>query len=781
MEWPLRCSPLLASIALPTAITVFIAASPTIVRAADQRAIFDLVVNLVKKQEIPIRLRSGDALVRLKDLQQAGISNLPKSQETLNGEDYVRLSALAPTIRYELDETATTLKLTVPPEQLATTVVSVANRDRPANLVYSKNTSLFLNYAVNAQDFQRFSFFGEMGLSFGNQLLYSSLNRGQNGKLVRGQTNLTIDNPGNMTRWVLGDHFANTDELGGSAFFAGISYGREFSLDPYFLRSPTLGLSGAALTPSTVDVYVNDALVKREELPPGPFRIKDLPVVSGSGAARLVLRDAFGREQQISYPYYYSAGLLAPGLSEFSYNLGFRRNNLNTESFDYGAPVFLARHRFGITNSLTAGLRLEASTGLLSGGANLAARLPFGEMGLAIAASQADGRSGSAAALSYAYSGKKFSLGFSARAMSPYYATMSLNPTDDRATFDFNAFTSVSVSRNVSLFGRYAYAHWRDQGPTTTIALGSTVRLNSQINLSISVNRNQRQDQDSSTDLYIGLNYSLGNGSTANLSHQRNGETQSTIAQIQKPIATYTGLGYRFQGQTGSQSTTSNAMFQYQAPFGRYELTHDRFNDQRSTNLRASGSIVAIGGKVMLSQPLTGSFALIDVPGLQGVQGLLNNQTVGTTNRNGSLLVPNLLPYYGNRLGITTEDIPNNYDVGGTEQVIAPPYRGGAVVRFAVEKAQAIMGTLVIDKGGQSEIPSYGQVTVGGQARSVVSPLGKQGEFYLENLAAGTYGAEVEYEGGVCRFSITVPQSKESFIKLGQLRCVMATQEAKRP
>lgn len=781
MEWPLRCSPLLASIALPTITTVFIAASPAIVRAADQRAIFDLVVNLVEKQEIPVRLRSGDALVRLTDLQQAGISNLPTAQETLNGEGYVRLSALAPAIRYELDENATTIKLTVPPEQLATTVVSIANRNRPTKLVYSKDTSLFLNYAVNAQDFQRFSFFGEMGLSFGNQLFYSSLNRGQNGKLVRGQTNLTIDNPGTMTRWVVGDHFANTDELGGSAFFAGISYGREFSLDPYFLRSPTLGLSGAALTPSTVDVYVNDALVKREQLPPGPFRIKDLPVVSGSGAARLVLRDAFGREQQINYPYYYSAGLLAPGLSEFSYNVGFRRNNLNTESFDYGSPVFLARHRFGITNSLTAGLRLEASSGLMSGGANLATRLPFGEAGLAIAVSHADGRSGSAAALSYTYSGKKFGFGFSARAMSPFYATTSLNPTDDRATLDFNAFTSISVSRNISLFGRYAYAHWRDQGTTTNVTLGSTLRLNSQINLSLSVSRNQRQGSNPSNELYVGLNYALGDGRTASLSHQRTGETQSTTAQIQKPIASYTGLGYRLQGQTGDFSNSSGAMFQYYAPFGRYELAHDRFNDQRSTTLSASGSIVAIGGKVLFSQPLTGSFALIDVPGIQGVEGLLNNQVIGKTDRKGSLLIPNLLPYYGNRLGITTDDIPTNYEVGGTEQVVAPPYRGGAIVRFAVEKAQAIIGNLSIDRAGKSEIPSYGQMTVEMQDRSIVSPIGKQGEFYLENLPAGTYGAAVEYEGGVCQFSITVPQSKESLIKLGQLRCVMAIQEAKRP
>ena len=68
------------------------------------------------------------------------------------------------------------------------------------------------------------------------------------------------------------------------------------------------------------------------------IRSANLPVPTGSSDTRLVLRDAFGREQEISSQQYYTSGLLKQGLHEFSYNLGARRNNLGDLKLDYGPP-----------------------------------------------------------------------------------------------------------------------------------------------------------------------------------------------------------------------------------------------------------------------------------------------------------------------------------------------------------------------------------------------------------------------------------------------------------
>ena len=64
-------------------------------------------------------------------------------------------------------------------------------------------------------------------------------------------------------------------------FLAGLSVSREFSLDPYFIRTPLPRLSGAATGPSTLDVYVNGALVRSEAIAPGTFELKNLPVTEG--------------------------------------------------------------------------------------------------------------------------------------------------------------------------------------------------------------------------------------------------------------------------------------------------------------------------------------------------------------------------------------------------------------------------------------------------------------------------------------------------------------------
>ena len=96
------------------------------------------------------------------------------------------------------------------------------------------------------------------------------------------------------------------------------------------------GMSGEAALPSTVDLYVDSALRMSREVPSGPFSIQDLPVTTGQGDARLVVRDILGREQVITQPFYATPRLLKPGLQEYSYELGFVRRNFGTDSNNYG-------------------------------------------------------------------------------------------------------------------------------------------------------------------------------------------------------------------------------------------------------------------------------------------------------------------------------------------------------------------------------------------------------------------------------------------------------------
>ena len=91
---------------------------------------------------------------------------------------------------------------------------------------------------------------------------------------------------------------------------------------PYRVHHPSVGLAGATPTPSTVEVYVNDRLVRRDHVPAGEFELQGLPVTAGRGDARVVLRDAFGRVQEIGTPYYMTPSSLQRGLHEYGYHVG---------------------------------------------------------------------------------------------------------------------------------------------------------------------------------------------------------------------------------------------------------------------------------------------------------------------------------------------------------------------------------------------------------------------------------------------------------------------------
>jgi outer membrane usher protein len=160
------------------------------------------------------------------------------------------------------------------------------------------------------------------------------------------------------------------------------------------------------------------------------------------------------------------------------------------------------------------------------------------------------------------------------------------------------------------------------------------------------------------------------------------------------------------------------------------------------------------------------------VPGVEGVRAFASHQEIGKTGRRGDLLVPELQAYYGNILDISDADIPLQYAVSNVGMTLAPPYRGGAVAQFNVERVQRVLGKIVI--AGQDTPHAYGELTVTATTgRSYGSPVGSDGAFYFENLPTGTYAAVVENRGSQCVFTMDVPASNDLVIKIGTVRCTL--------
>jgi outer membrane usher protein len=746
---------------------------PLTVRSSDEdRAIVPVTINGVEKGELLAIVRAGDVLLRVADLEETGVHGFSGRREQVGADEFVSLSSLAPAVRFAFDRETISLRLTFPPELLGSTVVRL-RPNRPPNILYSTDTSAFFNYSINWQDFKKFDGFTEAGLSWRGNLLYSSVSRTADGDFVRGLTNYTVDDRNRLRRWVAGDTFAGAGGLGGSLFLAGLSVSRNFDLDPYFVRYPTLAVTGAVTTPSTVEVLVNGAIVRREQVPPGQFDFTNLIPPAGNGITQVVIRDAFGQERTVTNPFYASTQVLAQGLSEYTYNVGFRREGVGVSSFDYGSLAFLGRHRYGATTWLTPEVRFEADKDLVSGGPGFALRLPVGEVEGYAAASRDNGLTGAAGALTYRYIGQPVNFGGFVQALSSNYANLSLRASQDRARLQASAFAGIQLMRGVSLTAQYSSSTMRNTPSTRQISLLSSIRLSPRANIVLSASRSRRAGV-TVNEGFAGLSYFLPGRMTASVSYDRKGSFSTPTAEVQKSLPVGEGFGYRLSAAgAGETPSSQSGLLQYQGPYGLYQVGHDHVSGQDSTTVSVSGGMVAIGGTISPRRAVGDSFALIRVPEVEGVTGLVSNNVIGRTNGRGDLFLPDLLSYYGNRISIRDTDLPINYAIDQTEATVAPPFRGGALVLFPVRRIQTLTGSVQIEAKGERVIPGSGQVTIAGRGQNWTSPLGRNGEFYFENLPSGPHAATVEYREGACRFTLSVPESKEFFLNLGKIVCTV--------
>lgn len=749
---------------------------------AKQEIPFPLTFNEVPKGEVAVVLANGDVFVLPADLERSGVTGTmwerllrfarlrEASHVTSGGREFISLRSFAPLLTYVLDEENLTLAVTAQPELLTPSTFNVETGP-PADIIYSRDTSTFLNYALTTAGSSQTSVFTETGTSIGGNLLYTSAARDESGKVVRLFTNYTVDDRKRLNRWVFGDSNVVSDALGGAPLIGGVTASKNFNLDPYFVRYPPLNFRGTALTPSRVEIYMNGSLVALQDIPPGPFELRNIPASAGAGTERVVIRDVFGREQVSGAAYYYSTDVLAKGVSEYVYSAGFLRERFGRSSFEYKDPAILAYHRLGITEDFTAGGRLEASRNVVSAGPRVTKRTRLGDFGLAAAVSRDHGETGAAGELAYRYLARKFSFGGSVQLQSRDYANLTLRAAQDRPLFNAHTFASY-LTRLASLSLIWDRVDMRDQIDTDRIMLMTNVPITRRASAFVSIGGADEGAGGRKAEVFAGISFFVGATTSATVSLNRRGGRTETAVDVQKSTGIGTGFGYRLHANKASGGTDSgNAAVQYQSDFGRYELSFNPVDLGERPTLTATGGLVYQKGAFMASRAVADGFALVRVADVPNVRVYSSNLLVGRTDHNGDLLVPNLLSYYGNRLRIEDRDVPISYEVAAVERTVAPPYRGGAFVQFPVRQIRTITGRIVIRKNGTEVPPSYGELTVTAGSDSFVSPLGRSGEFYLENTPSGSHSATVDYKDGSCSFQLVIPPGADAVLKMGTVVC----------
>lgn len=762
-------------------------------------------VNTEDKGDIFIaRTPDRDFLVRVEDLKAIGFRRPIGRVVLLDGEPHISLRSMDG-VSFEFQERGLALKITAKPELLPSQSFEAQGQRRGRGTIPTGG-SAFFNYALtssggDAGTQHTLTLAAETGLRMGDFLFLSDGTTLQAGpgqrKFVRLMSSVTHDNREDLRRTVIGDFFTPSRDFSAGVNMAGISVSKLYGLDPYFIRFPMQSVSGNVAVPSDLEVYLDGQRIRTERLKPGEFELRDILAYGGARNVQLVLRDAFGRVQQLNYSFYFSDQPLRAGLHEYSYNLGAMRRHYGSTSNDYGPAAFTLFHRYGFSEALTLGLRAEGMRGFLNAGP--LATIVMGDAGvfnLAVAASSTAGLRGSAVIAGYSYQARNWSFGLSMRHDSRDYAGLGDPPIASNRRYE----GSVNASYNWPGLGSLSlsHAHLLVRADMTLAGVGANpaliispmenrrvTTLSASVPLvsgraALSANLSRIVEKDiGRNEAFLGVTYYFDKNYSAAANYRNDGRSNSQSIQLIKNQPIGEGLGFVLSGDRSSspteQSLQSRSSVQYNAPLATLRADYGRQRDAGVTvnDYRASvaGSVAFAQGELAVGRPVTESFAIVKVPGLEGVPVSVNGQPIGNTGANGRILVPTLSPYFDNNVTISTENIPLEYTVSAASKKVSPSLRAGTVVEFSVRKLQAFSGKLNMRQGNAVQPVEFQEIrfSVDGQMHSMHT--GRGGEFYVENLKPGRYAASATVDGRPCEFEIAVPQTEETFVELGELTC----------
>lgn len=728
----------------------------------------------------------GDFLFNPDDLEEMGIAH--PSGRTVNIAGQKRVSMKSPGVRVAFDEKTLTLDVQVSPSQLGTQKFDLGPV-QPRVPVHARAPGGFLNYRLGYSGTEGesgiISTDTELGLSLGEFLLLSQQNSATSAgqtRSVRLQTSLIRDQPEELRRWVIGDSFVSSGELGSSFDMGGLGVSKLYQINPYLIKQPAAGFAGAVALPSTADVYVDGTRVRTEQLAPGQYNLQNLNYYGGLRNVDIVLRDQFGREQTISFPYFFTDQLLGAGLQEYSYDAGYIRQNFGIASNDYGDFALSAFHRYGLTDWLTIGAGGDASGKHVNLGPHLG--ISMGAAGVLTGSYAASrdgdtGNSGTASSGAYTYIRGAFSAQAAYRRFSENYTTVASTLTDPPQKQG-----SAGVSYGARDVGTYSlsYAIQTTYGGTTdqrSVTLAYSKTLFGSLTVAASVSRVTQGTTGIAS--FVGITYYPGTGYAASASHQRtkDGDTSNAV-EFDKITPIGEGLGYRVLAQ---RSVTGDVATDDVAPFVQYNARNAIFTAQSNSSFTSgqhgtsyqvamAGAVASIGNHFYLARPINDSFGLVQLnPPLEGVRVLKSGAEIGKTDASGSVFVPNLGSYQVNDVGIEPKDIPIDYSMTRSAQGLRPPFRSGSIARFELTRVRAVTGKFKFRSVSQvTPLAGYNFVLSGETQQASVSTV-SGGEFYLENLAPGRYTAELNVKGTTCRVSMVVPDSEEIVSDLGDIYC----------
>ena len=739
-----------------------------------EEVFLDVFINDQRKDTVLLLRNEGRFFAGAKDLQLWRLRLPDINPLTFYGDDFYALDALRG-LTFKLDESTQSLAMQVPPRLFEATLLNGQEIDFSAPSAASPggfiNYSLSANHAeglTNTTGFLDLSGFGSWG-SAQTRILGLDLNN--QARAIRLESTWTRDKPMELTRLRFGDAISGASSWGGAVRFGGFQWATDFSLQPGFMTSPRPEISGESALPSTVELYVDNLLRMRREVPSGPFTIQDLPVINGQGDAQLLVRDILGREQVISKPFFTSSRLLKQGLQSYSYELGFVRRNFGIDSNNYGRLMAIGTHRLGFTEKFTGEVHGELlgnqqSVGL--GGVFLSPVVDTLSGSLAMSNSKKG--VGGLLGLGFQHQNGNFSVGMNTQLTSRKFAKLGLQ-SEKLAPRNIS---QMIVKMATNGFGSFAlnYTHqaFRDMENYKSLSASYVREVAGIGNLSASMTRYLSGESKTVFGLNFSMNLDLGKRRSANINVSAKPGRNNANLQLNRRLPAGSGVGYRLVSGLGD-TDRREAEVSLQNRVGSYSLAAGQSQGQTAFRGSASGGVAFLGGSSFFSRRITDSFAVVQVPGYADVGIYADNQLSTRTDGKGNALLTGLRSYQKNLVRIEQSDIPLDAQIDTLQLDAVPYFRSGLVLKFPVKRSRGALLSVVLENG--EPLPAGAQVQIIGDniLETELFPAGMRGEVYLTGLEAENQ-LRVIWKEQSCEFALLFPDTTDPLPHLGTYICI---------
>lgn len=718
----------------------------------------------------------GVLLAEAAELSEIGI--LPADiAKTDDGR--IRIDRL-PDVTFRYDETTQTIDFTASDAARAARIIdtegskSVLNSARePAPVLQSgygalMNYSLFAATPAEAMDeFLTFdgvsgSFEGRMFSPAGvvSQTFVATTGASGLSEATRLDSQWAYSDPSTMLTYRAGDLITGGLDWTRPTRLAGLQLQRNFQLRSDLVTLPIPEISGSAAVPSTIDVYLNGAQRFSKQVAAGPFELVNLPVVTGAGTARVVVRDSSGQEKVSESSFFASSQLLAPGLLDFSAELGFGRQAFGTLSNAYDdRPMGSATARYGLTPWLTAEAHAEGGADIQNGGLGAVAAVGrFGTVAASAAASRtANGETGLQVSASTEFDiGNVTVHGRMQRTFDDYQDIASIIDAASSASDGLfplatrppKAIDQVAVSLPLvfdpsSINLSFTRIESFDDEERSVIGLSYSRSIQKKATVYVSA---FKEIGDNGFGVHAGLSIPLGRdySSTASVSSS-DGETSFGATLSKRGGDKIGDYSWQIRDSEGV-AQRRGVRGEYRAPFAEIGAGIEQSGDRFRATVQMDGALVAAGGDVFLSTPINDAFAVVDV-GAADVEVSHENRSVGRTNAKGKLLLPKLRAFEENRISIDPEGLPLDTALDRTREIVIPADRAGVVVSFnGGETGSAALVTFRDENGAYLPLGAVGKASDDSEPFLV----GYDGQAFVTGLMTSNRIAVTLADGGTC-------------------------------